>query len=432
MGKIVKYCSSCDEGFAEKFGFCPDCGSPLQAFEMNPVGGAEAAKEQDAAPAAPVFLSDTMPAETVQPAANEVAEIDEPEASFEDEASDVDIEVAEPEFIADEPISNGHEETGSFAPAYFSGDGTSYASGSDDDDFHVTVIEETNNGQRNGLLLAASVLMLTLVLGGTVYSLFSQSLGVAAIDQGDLFAFVPEIEEVPMEVEEEKKLDKDDGGGGGGGGRDEPEPASKGQLPKMMDRPDLAPDVRMERLTNPTLTQRVGVQGPPIEKPMTDERYGIDTSRYEGLSNGPGTGGGIGTGVGTGVGSGRGSGIGSGSGGGLGSGTGGGIGDGTGVGGSGAPPPRPVGVTSKVKIISKPRPGYTDAARQENVQGTVSLKVTFLASGQVGSITPVQRLPHGLTEQAIAAARQIRFEPALRNGVPVATTMTVLYSFTIY
>src|SRR5215218_11325911 len=39
MGKIVKYCSSCDEGFAERFGFCPVCGGQLQAFELNPVTG---------------------------------------------------------------------------------------------------------------------------------------------------------------------------------------------------------------------------------------------------------------------------------------------------------------------------------------------------------------------------------------------------------
>jgi hypothetical protein len=51
MGKIVKYCSSCDEGFAEKFGFCPDCGAPLQAFEMNPV---ETPKQPIAAAPTPV------------------------------------------------------------------------------------------------------------------------------------------------------------------------------------------------------------------------------------------------------------------------------------------------------------------------------------------------------------------------------------------
>ncbi|MBK6591054.1 MAG: hypothetical protein IPG22_22570 [Acidobacteria bacterium] len=51
MGKIVKFCSSCDEGFAEKFGFCPNCGQSLQTFEMNPViPEAPAPKEVVAAP----------------------------------------------------------------------------------------------------------------------------------------------------------------------------------------------------------------------------------------------------------------------------------------------------------------------------------------------------------------------------------------------
>src|SRR5215203_1348044 len=46
MGKIVKYCSSCDEGFAERFGFCPDCGATLQAFEMNPLENEAVVEEQ--------------------------------------------------------------------------------------------------------------------------------------------------------------------------------------------------------------------------------------------------------------------------------------------------------------------------------------------------------------------------------------------------
>jgi predicted ATP-dependent serine protease len=39
MGKIVKYCAACDESFAEKFGFCPNCGQAMTAFEMNPING---------------------------------------------------------------------------------------------------------------------------------------------------------------------------------------------------------------------------------------------------------------------------------------------------------------------------------------------------------------------------------------------------------
>ncbi|HQY68390.1 MAG TPA: energy transducer TonB, partial [Pyrinomonadaceae bacterium] len=96
------------------------------------------------------------------------------------------------------------------------------------------------------------------------------------------------------------------------------------------------------------------------------------------------------------------------------------------------PPPRPVGVTAPMKILAKPKPSYTDAARQNQVQGTVILRVTFLASGAIGSISPVKGLPNGLTEQAIAAARSIRFEPAKSNGVGQTVTKQVEYTFSIY
>ena len=100
------------------------------------------------------------------------------------------------------------------------------------------------------------------------------------------------------------------------------------------------------------------------------------------------------------------------------------------------PKPAPMtisdGVTQEMKIISKPRPGYTDAARQANTQGTVILSVTFLASGQVGSISTVKGLPNGLTEQAFAAARRITFEPAKKDGVAQSVTKQIEYPFSIY
>jgi TonB family protein len=84
------------------------------------------------------------------------------------------------------------------------------------------------------------------------------------------------------------------------------------------------------------------------------------------------------------------------------------------------------------KILAKPQAKYTDAARTNAVQGSVRLKVTLLASGRIGPITAVRRLPHGLTEQAIAAARQIQFEPKLVNGRPQSVVVTIDYSFTLY
>lgn len=84
------------------------------------------------------------------------------------------------------------------------------------------------------------------------------------------------------------------------------------------------------------------------------------------------------------------------------------------------------------QITSKPKAIYTDEARENGIEGSVRLKVAFLSNGQVGSITPITELPYGLTEQAMAAARKIEFEPKVVNGIPVSTMLTLEYRFTIY
>lgn len=87
---------------------------------------------------------------------------------------------------------------------------------------------------------------------------------------------------------------------------------------------------------------------------------------------------------------------------------------------------------TKLRIVSKPRPQYTDLARQNNTQGTVVLRVTFLASGNIGSVNTVKELPDGLTEEAIEAARRIKFKPVIKDGQPVSITRSVEYTFSIY
>src|SRR5438445_3812893 len=74
-----------------------------------------------------------------------------------------------------------------------------------------------------------------------------------------------------------------------------------------------------------------------------------------------------------------------------------------------------------LKILSKPRPGYTDEARQNNVQGTVKLEVTFQADGHIGEIVCVNEADenskklakYGLVSQAMKAAKKIKFEPEI-------------------
>lgn len=89
-------------------------------------------------------------------------------------------------------------------------------------------------------------------------------------------------------------------------------------------------------------------------------------------------------------------------------------------------------IEKKLEIISKPRANYTESARINNAQGSVNLRVTFLANGTVGSVSPITELPYGLTEQCIIAAKQITFEPMIKDGKPISTTKVVQYSFTIY
>ena len=86
----------------------------------------------------------------------------------------------------------------------------------------------------------------------------------------------------------------------------------------------------------------------------------------------------------------------------------------------------------KFRIILKPRAGYTELARKENQQGTVRVRVTFLASGAIGSVAVVEGLPFGLTEQAIAAAKKMVFIPANKNGVNYSVIAQVEYKFLIY
>ena len=84
-----------------------------------------------------------------------------------------------------------------------------------------------------------------------------------------------------------------------------------------------------------------------------------------------------------------------------------------------------------LKIIEKPIPQLTQDQIKNSIdaQGMVTLKVTFLADGQVGEVTPISSMPGGLTENAIEAAKKIKFEPQTINGKPVTITKTVQYRF---
>ena len=112
-------------------------------------------------------------------------------------------------------------------------------------------------------------------------------------------------------------------------------------------------------------------------------------------------------------------------------GTGSGVGSGSGVGENSSPSKANSVKTEPLKILSQPRPGYTTEARNNSTEGMLRLRVTFSASGEITGVSAITSLPDGLTEQAIAAARDIKFVPAKRDGVPISVTKTIEYRFSL-
>ncbi len=82
-----------------------------------------------------------------------------------------------------------------------------------------------------------------------------------------------------------------------------------------------------------------------------------------------------------------------------------------------------------LEILFKPRPGYTEAARRERVEGDVVLEVLFNASGSLRVLRVMHGLGYGLEQNASDAAGKIRFRPAREDGHAVDTVAMVRISF---
>jgi len=211
------------------------------------------------------------------------------------------------------------------------------------------------------------------------------------------------------------KPSKTDSGGGGGGGDRDKLAASKGTLPKQA-RDQFTPPVVIRRNDNPKLPMEPTVVAPQVMMtnmnnlgdPLSKVAIGIP-------SNGTGSGGGIGSGSGGGVGSGRGPGVGPGWGGGIGGG-----------------PYRVGGGVSAPRVLYSPDPEYSEEARKAKYQGTVVLWVVVGPDGRPRDIRVQRSLGLGLDEKAMEAVRTWKFDPARKDGQPVAVQINVEVNFRLY
>jgi TonB family protein len=77
------------------------------------------------------------------------------------------------------------------------------------------------------------------------------------------------------------------------------------------------------------------------------------------------------------------------------------------------------------EILSKPTPIYTQEARSLRIEGEVLLEVVLEASGSLRVVRVVRGLGHGLDDNAVKAAEQIHFKPAMRDGQPTDSTVVL-------
>lgn len=86
-------------------------------------------------------------------------------------------------------------------------------------------------------------------------------------------------------------------------------------------------------------------------------------------------------------------------------------------------------VQKSAQLLETPLASYTDEARTAKSHGDVRLRLVLASDGKVKYVFPIKSMGYGLTESAMAAARQIKFEPAVRNGKPASQFETLVYEF---
>ncbi len=206
-------------------------------------------------------------------------------------------------------------------------------------------------------------------------------------------------------------------GGGGGGDRDKIE-APKGKPPKQSMQ-QITPPAMVVRNENPKLAVEPTVVVPPTVK-LASNMPNLGDPLAAKMPAGPPS---NGTGVGAGIGSGSGGGVGSGEGAGVGPGKGGGIGGGVFRVGGGVSAPR---------ALQTPDPEYSEEARKAKYQGTCILWLIVGPDGHPRDVKVARSLGMGLDQKAIEAVKKWTFEPAMKDGKPVAVQINVEVNFRLY
>ena len=261
------------------------------------------------------------------------------------------------------------------------------------------------NTRRTGFLLTTFVIMVSLMFGGLIYSLFAKdyNLGGGDLELSALVAPVPVAEEEPPPPPEEEPKQEQ---------KAAPNVDTRTEIIQRMDQTPIKPPDTVSTVQNTVKPPREGI-ATRIASTNNDAQNAAP-STYTGRGNLEGTG----------------------------------IKDSTSDNPTGGntggnvppppppPPPTPKPVPKKIsggvlngKATSLPKPPYPAAAKAVRASGAVTVQVTISENGSVVSANAVSGHPM-LRAVAEQAARSAKFAPTLLSGQPVSVTGVIVYNFT--
>ena len=103
-----------------------------------------------------------------------------------------------------------------------------------------------------------------------------------------------------------------------------------------------------------------------------------------------------------------------------------------------APPPPPTGILSDAEVDvaprllqNPPRPDYPVDMRRANQSGTATIRFIVTHDGRVIDVTVIQATHPSLGDAAADAVAKWKYEPAIKDGQPIACYLSVPVVFDI-
>ena len=87
------------------------------------------------------------------------------------------------------------------------------------------------------------------------------------------------------------------------------------------------------------------------------------------------------------------------------------------------------GLVQATKLVEQTKPQYPESARAKGIQGVVLLQAVISKEGEPLSLKVLNSPDPALSDAAMAAVQQWRYEPTLLNGEPIEVVSTIAVRF---